>query len=367
MKLTLQLKLVPTPDQYTALLATMKAFNTAASHAARVGFDAGVFSQASIHKRCYRELRDRFGLSAQMAVRAIGKAVEVFKRDRRVCPVFRDTGAMTYDERLLGWKGPAHVSLLTLQGRQIVAMVYSEYQAGFLQRLKGQVDLTYRDGTFFLYATIDLPEAPPIQPTRFLGVDLGIVNLATDSDGNTYTGDAIEVVRQRCMTHRETFQRTGTRSAKRRLNAMAGQQARFQRWINHGIAKRLVQLAKDTKAVLVLEDLTHIRDRVTVRKRQRSRQHNWSFGQLRSFITYKAQRVGIPVVCVGPRHTSQTCSKCGFVDKRNRRNQADFSCLRCGYEPHADLNAARNLATRGEVTHPDLIAPRHGQLAFAWQ
>src|SRR5215510_14283328 len=153
MKLTLQLKLLPTPDQHTALLETMHAFNAAASHAARVGFEAGVFSQISIHKRCYRELRDRFGLSAQMAVRAIGKAVEVFKRDRRVCPVFRDTGAMTYDERLLGWKGPAHVSVLTLQGRQIVAMVYGEYQAGYLHRLKGQVDLVYRDGTFYLYAT----------------------------------------------------------------------------------------------------------------------------------------------------------------------------------------------------------------------
>src|SRR2546428_1798346 len=202
MKLTLQLKLVPTAAQHSALLETMHAFNTAASYAAEVGFRDHVFTQVSIHTRCYRELRDRFGLSAQMAVRAIGKAVETFKRDKRVCPVFRPEGAMTYDERLLGWKGPAHVSLLTLQGRQIVAMVYGEYQAGYLNRLKGQVDLVYRDGTFYLYATIDIPEDTPIQPTRFLGVDLGITNIATDSDGNSYTGDAIERVRQRSHTAR---------------------------------------------------------------------------------------------------------------------------------------------------------------------
>src|SRR5262252_8477379 len=220
MKLTLQLKLVPTPAQHTALLDTMHAFNAAASHAAQVGFAAHVFSQQAIHARCYRALRDRFGLSAQMAVRAIGKAVETFKRDRRVCPVFRPDGAMTYDERLLGWKGPAHVSLLTLQGREIVAMVYGEYQAGFLKRLKGQVDLVYRDGTFYLYATIDVPEDTPIQPTRFLGVDLGITNLATDSDGNVYTGDAIERVRHRSQTARQTYQVTGTKSAKRRLQQM---------------------------------------------------------------------------------------------------------------------------------------------------
>src|SRR6266446_7812585 len=182
MKLTLQLKLVPTPQQSTALLETMCAFNAAASYAAQVGFAAHVFTQQSIHVRCYRALRDRFGLSSQMAVRAIGKAVETFKRDKTVCPVFRPDGAMIYDERLLGWKGPAHVSLLTLHGREIVAMVYGEYQAGFLPRLKGQVDLVYREGTFYLYATIEVPEDTPIEPTHFLGVDLGIANIAADSD-----------------------------------------------------------------------------------------------------------------------------------------------------------------------------------------
>jgi putative transposase len=366
MKLTLQLKLVPTVEQHSALLETMHAFNAAASYAAEVGFRDHVFSQQAIHARCYRELRERFGLSAQMAVRAIGKAHETFRRDKRTCPVFRPEGAMTYDERLLGWKGPAHVSLLTLQGRQRVAMVYGEYQAGELKRLKGQVDLVYRDGTFYLYATIEVPEDTPIAPTHFLGVDLGITNIAVDSDGNSYTGEPIEVVRQRSMTHRQTYQATGTKSAKRRLKKLAGKQARFQRWVNHGIAKKLVAYAKDTKAALVLEELTHIRDRMTVRKRQRNKQHNWSFRQLREFLIYKAQRAGIALVFVDPRNTSRTCSRCGYVDKRNRRSQAEFSCLRCGFTCHADLNAARNLADRGAVTRPDLIASRVGQLAFAW-
>jgi putative transposase len=366
MKLTLQLKLVPTPEQHTALLETMRAFNAAASYAAEVGFAAHVWGQPSIHLRCYRELRDRFGLSSQMAVRAIGKAVEAFKRDKTVCPVFRPDGAMTYDERLLGWKGPAHVSLLTLHGREIVAMVYGEYQAGFLQRLKGQVDLVYRDGTFYLYATIEVPEDTPIAPTHFLGVDLGIVNIATDSDGNSYTGDAIEVVRQRTSTARQTYQSTHTKSAKRRLKKMAGRQARFQRAVNHSLSKRLVAYAKDTKAALVLEELTHIRDRLTVRRAQRSKQHNWSFRQLRAFLVYKAQRAGIPLLFVDPRNSSRTCSRCGYVDKKNRRSQAEFSCIRCGFTCHADINAARNLATRGHVTAPDLIASDVGQLAFAW-
>ena len=67
----------------------MRAFNAAASYAAQVGFVGHVFTQQSIHVRCYRELRDRLPPSSQMAVRAIGKAVETFRRDKKVCPAFR--------------------------------------------------------------------------------------------------------------------------------------------------------------------------------------------------------------------------------------------------------------------------------------
>ena len=162
----------------------LRAFNAAASFAAQVAFTAQVFGQPAIHARCYRELRERFGVSSQMAVRAMGKAVETCKRDKTCCPVFRADGAMTYAHHMLGWKDPAHVSLLTLQGRQIVAMVYGEYQAGFLPRLKGQVDLVLRKGTLSRHATLDVPEDPSIHPTHFLGVALGLVDMATDSEGH---------------------------------------------------------------------------------------------------------------------------------------------------------------------------------------
>jgi putative transposase len=175
MKLTLQLQVLPDTEQRTVLLTTMERFNEAATFAARTGFDAGVFSQPSIHKLVYREIRERFGLSAQMAVRAIGKAVEAFKRDRAVCPAFRPHGAVTYDERILSFKGLDKVSLWTLTGRMILPLAYGEYQAQRFDRIKGQCDLVYRGGRFFLYATVDLPDKAPVEVKDFLGIDLGIV------------------------------------------------------------------------------------------------------------------------------------------------------------------------------------------------
>lgn len=76
-----------------------------------------------------------------MAVRAIAKAVEVFKRDRTTCPTFRPDGAVTYDQRILGWKGVDKVSLWTLTGREVIPVVYGAYQAERFDRLKGQVEV----------------------------------------------------------------------------------------------------------------------------------------------------------------------------------------------------------------------------------
>lgn len=366
MKLTMPVKLVTDETQKRQLSATMRAFNQAATHAARVAFDEGLRTKRLIHNRCYRELREQFGLSSQMSILAIWKVAECFARDKKTCPQFGDTSAMTYDVRTMSFKGLDRVSILTLEGRTIVSILMGDYQAGYMPRQKGQCDLVYRDGEFYLYCTVDIPDGTPIEAERYLGVDLGIVQIAADSDGHTFLGTDIEAMRMRYATHKASFQATGTRSAKRRLKKMSGKESRFRRWVNHGISKKLVDYAKGTRAVIVLEDLTHIRQRVTVRKRQRNRHHSWSFSQLRQFIEYKALREGVPVVTVDPRNSSRTCSKCSYVDKRNRKSQAEFSCKRCGFQANADLNAARNLATRGFVTAPHLVTPRSGQLAFSW-
>ncbi len=351
MKLTLQLKLLPTAGQAAFLLATMQRFNAAATYAAATGFEAGVFSAPSIQKLCYYDLRKSFGLSAQMAVRAIGKAADAFKSaGKTVCPVFRPDGAMTYDERILSFKDCHRVSILAVgAGRLMIPYVFGEYQAANLKRIRGQCDLVHRDGQFFLYCTIEFQEPPPVEVADFLGVDLGIVNLATDSTGEAFSGEAIDRNRKRRATARKQHQRKGTKGARRKLKRMSGRQARFQRHTNHVISKRIVGKAKALGLGIGLEDLTFIRDRIedTVSRKFRRRFGNWSFHQLRLFIEYKAKREGVPVVAVDPRNSSRTCSACGHCEKANRKNQAEFLCLHCGFSLNADRNAARNLASLG--------------------
>lgn len=129
--------------------------------------------------------------------------------------------------------------------------------------MKGQVDLVYRGGKFFLYATVDLPDKAPVEVKDFLGVDLGIVNIATDSDGESYSGEPVERTRRRHHENRKRFQKHGTKGARKRLKKLAGREARFRRNENHRISKELVLKAKDTGRGIAVEDLNGIRDRTT--------------------------------------------------------------------------------------------------------
>src|SRR5437763_12259700 len=196
MKLTLQLQLVPSAEQKADLLATMEQFNEAASFAAKVGFEAGVFGQVTIHKLVYHEMRERFGLSSQLVVRAIAKAVECFQRDKTKCPVFKPRSAICYDQRVLSFKGLTTVSLWALTGRLLIPFICGAYQKERQGRIKGQADLVHRQGKFYLLCTIEMPEGAPIVPNDVLGVDLGIVNLATDSTGETFSGGEREATRR---------------------------------------------------------------------------------------------------------------------------------------------------------------------------
>ncbi|PSR25575.1 MAG: hypothetical protein C7B47_11850 [Sulfobacillus thermosulfidooxidans] len=121
MQLTLTVKLQPNPIQAPSLMATMKRFNAA------VAFREHTASQVKLHRLMYREVCERFGLSAQMAVRAIGKVVEVYKRDKSIQPTFRPRGTIVYDDRILSWNGLDRVSFLTLDGRIIVPVVMGTY------------------------------------------------------------------------------------------------------------------------------------------------------------------------------------------------------------------------------------------------
>lgn len=361
MKLTAPLQLVLTPDQHDTLSRTMVRANEACDYISQVAWDNQTFAQFKLHKLVYHVAKDRFGLSAQMVVRCISKVTDAYKLDKDTQRTFHPTGAIAYDERILTYNLKTEtVSLWTLYGRvKNIPFCCGTRQRELLATQQGESDLCLVKGKFYLNAVCNVEEPEQGDLGEVLGVDLGIVNLATTSDGETFCGKQVEAVRQRHQTLRSALQAKGTKSAKRHLKKLSGKQARFQKHENHVISKQLVAVAKGTNRALAIEDLSGINKRVgkRLRKTQRAKHTNWGFHQLRLYLTYKAAVAGVPLVVVDPRYTSQRCHCCGHTERANRRSQDVFVCQDCGHESNADVNGARNVSYLGALVNRPIVSP----------
>ena len=353
MKRIAQVKLHPTPEQADALRHTLEQANAACRFVSDTAWETKTFRPYDLHHKCYQAVREQFGLSAQGAVRAIAKVADAYKLDRKTKRTFKTTGSIAYDDRILSWRlQDQTVSIWTVNGRLRIPFVGGKRQLEMLQTRQGESDLGLYQGLFFLSATCEVDEPKPIDVEGALGVDLGVTNLAVDSDGQIHSASHIHTVRHRHRRLRAKLQAQGTRSAKRKLKRLSGKERRFAKDTNHCISKKLVAKAKGTNRAIALEDLEGIRSRGTVRRAQRATLHSWAFYQLRSFVTYKAKRVGVPVFLVDPRNTSRTCPAWGHVDKTNRSSQSKFFGVVCGFAGLADHIAAINMGRRAAVNPP---------------
>jgi putative transposase len=357
MKLTAQILLNPTKEQAQLLVETLQAANKACNFISDYAWDKQVFKKFDLQTAVYYQIKEKFNLSAQMVVRCLSKVADAYKLDKKSKRTFRPLGSIAYDNRILSYKTIKQtVSLWTLEGRQTIPYLVGEHHKRLLQYQQGESDLVFKKGRFYLLATCEVPEEESEPFVNVLGVDLGIVSIATTSEGQTYTGEQIEAVRQWYFNRKQVLQSVGTRSAKRRLKKLSGKESKFRTHTNHKISKELVQYAAYTNSAIALEDLTGIRKGTKVRKAQRAKHNSWSFHQLRSFVTYKAKKKGITVLLVDPRNTSRTCNECGHCDKANRKSQSNFLCLSCGHSANADFNASKNMKALGLLSIQPMVS-----------
>lgn len=190
---------------------------------------------------------------------------------------------------------------------------------------------------------VDVYEPADVKTT--VGVDIGENVLYTaavvNGDGvetvEMKTGDEFRHYRERLQRKRERLMEQGD---LRGIKKCRDEQRRYTEQVLDTASREIVELAVGHAPVKIhLEDLTHYRETA------RDPIHDWPFALLQEKIAYKAAAEGIPVTAVNPRNTSVTCRKCGQTN-REYRDGADFCCSRCGYEVHADVNAAVNIAEK---------------------
>ena len=353
MKITARIHLRPTTEQATVLRNTLLEANAACNSLSAYAFEQKVFKQFDLHKAQYYTIKESFNLSSQLIIRCLSKVADSYKLDKDTLRIFKLTGGIAYDSRILTVNTDKSIaSIWTVDGRLKITYTTNNHNQRLLQYQKGESDLVLVKGKFFLLCTCDIPDESTDDFEDVIGVDLGIVNIATDSDGQTFTGSKVESSRQWYLKRRGVLQSVGTKSAKRRLKKLSKSQRLFQRDVNHCISKALVQKAKASHRAIILEDLKGIskivrKEEKRLRQTQRAKHSNWSFDQLRQFLTYKSQLYGVTLTTIDPRNTSRTCSSCGHCEKANRKSQAEFVCVSCGHSMNADWNASKNIQTLG--------------------
>jgi putative transposase len=384
MKLVVQVRLMPDVVQAPALERALHTVNECGNWVsegsfAQYGLNGSVKDLRSL---AYGELKAR-GLGAQAAQHVIKRVADAYTTlranlragnlgkegsNRRVKatskPIaFRPDAAHTFDDRCLSWNYDQQtVSIWTLDGRMKNLRFVCSPAAlkQLVEHRKGESDLVRRDGKWFLIATIDVPEPKTFEPRDWIGVDRGINNLATTSDGDNHSGRRLDRYRRWQARKKAEIQARKTRSAAQLLKKRARRESRHAAHINHKISKTVVAVAQRTERGIALEELGGIRERVTVRRDQRARQSSWPFHQLGSFLEYKARRAGVPFIEVDAAYTSQRCPRCGHTERANRPSRDHFSCRRCGLAGPADHVAGANVRDRARsawvfVNMPDPV------------
>ena len=349
--------LEPTDTQAAILIDTCTVFTSAFNQAVDIGWQAEVSNATKLHYLAYYPVKethptlvsDLINQARVKAAEALRSAFTLRKDTTRsvskphslACPPRYNKNTYRVD-----WPSRT-VRLSTTDGRQTLRFrvpVYAEKYTGFPT---DTADLLSKRGRWYLHIVVTLPTPLAVVSQGLMGVDLGLAQPAVTSTP-AFLGERRwkDIEGQRFKLKRR-LQAKGTPSAKRHLRHLRGKQARFRKDCDHVLSKRIVDSCQPGTTI-VLENLTDIRRRSQIKRKTATsrRVHSWSFAQVRSFIAYKAEERGCTVVAVDPRHTSQTCSCCGHQARNNRRSRGRFVCRACGFELHADLNAARNIAAK---------------------
>lgn len=348
---------------FETLKGTVDAFQSACNYISQVAFNKRCFDPIALHALVYQKVRAMFKLPANLAVQARNRVAESYRQHRVKLHTF-SPNSMALDDRLFSLLRSRDftVSITTIKGRVKSGLVLGDYQRKILQKPVKSASLVLRKAGLFLKICVAY-DVPPKEAAEPVGVDVGIRKLLVGSNGFSAGGGPFMARMEQYESHLQSLGTKGTSSAKRRLKRLAGKELRWARTTLHQISRRFVDSLKDGEYI-ALEGLPKARTSDIGRpckcKDHPAAIRGWAVSLLLRMLGYKCADAGIPVEHVSPDFTSQRCPRCGTIHKNNRRTQALFRCVNCGFQHNADYVAALNLREQARggwavVSQPNAI------------
>ena len=227
------------------------------------------------------------------------------------------------------------------------------------------VTVSHSCGHWYISVQTEREVSDVIHPsTSAIGVDMGIAQFATLSDGHVFA--AVNSFKQK-QKQLARYQRAFSRKVKfsqnwKKQKSKIGKLHQTIANIRKDYLHKTTTIISQNHAMIVIEDLQ-------VKNMSKSASGNLNkpgrhvkaksglnrsildqgWFEFRRQIEYKQVWRGGDVLAVPPQYTSQRCSCCGTVSKENRPSQAKFACIACGYQANADVNAAMNILAAGHA------------------
>jgi len=317
-------------------------------------------TRKNVHSFAYKKVREQFeDLHSNVVQEAMNRAIEVYRawlNAKGQKPAFT---ADVVSFKNVDVKIDRHFINVPLinKNRVWLPMYVPKKLRKFLKMKHGRIQISKVGDEYYAQINFEVPEPEPYEPKGWLGVDIGINHIVVISDDkgkiDKFYNNAIawkksvEYRRARLQFLKDKRIKKG---AWRVLKRLSHKEKNKMAYINHKVAKEIVELAKHYHYGIAIENLKGIRHHYNA-KRHRKRLHKWAYRDLIDKIVYKAKLNGVPVVFVDPRNTSRTCSKCGYLVEKGVKGRW-FKCPKCGFQLDRDLNAARNIAKRAFLLAP---------------
>ena len=321
-----------------------------------IAFGTGIDTKSAITQRVKKD----FKTSLKNGLAKGERTITNYKRDYPLLTRGRDLKFMYEgDDIIIKWVNKIAFKVVLGSGKikeNKIELQHTLHKIIDKEYKVGQSSLQFdRNNNLILNLNLDIPDKvkAEVVKDRVLGVDLGIkypayMCLNDDTYKREHIGSIDDFLRireqmqdrRRKLQHDLKFIKGGKGRNKKMqaLDRLRDKEKNFATTYNHMISKNVVEFAKKNQCEYInMEKLTKDGFNNAILR-------NWSYYQLQQYIEYKAEREGIKVRYIDPAYTSQTCARCGHIDKENRQTQEKFICTKCGFELNADHNASINIA-----------------------
>ena len=313
-----------------------------------------------LHYRFYRILRQQ-GFRAHHCHKIERRAREVVKAVKKNNvgkPVLRKlTARLDYQDYKLDMQNKVlRIAVLNNKWVELKLIWYTYLDRYFDSswRLK-EILANYRDNTVWIYFTFE-KEVRLREPRTVMGIDINFNNITytiVDLQGNLVSMGVIPFNGlKRALTHRiiaEKIQRKYSRRWRYVKGVGKAVRRHGRRTRNilidscHYISGRIVKIAREYNALMVLMNLNKLRSRANSSRKYNRKLSLWTYRRIQTYTHYKALIDGLPIVFVSPKNTSKTSplgDELVFINYK-------WVKLPNGHIVTRDMVASWNLALRG--------------------